>query len=50
MAVEIAWSRPRHQPNSKLTQWRNERFSHARSGVKRIGIVALARKLVVHLW
>ena len=50
MAVEIAWSWLRHQPNSELSQWYNERFGHGSSRVKRIGIVAMARKLLIELW
>ena len=50
MVVEIAWSWLRHQPNSELSKWYNERFGHGSSRVKRIGIVALARKLLIELW
>ncbi len=50
MAVEIAWSWLRHQPNSELSLWYNERFGHGSSRVRRIGIVALARKLLIELW
>ena len=50
MVVEIAWSWLRHQPESELSQWYNERFGHGSSRIKRIGIVALARKLLIELW
>lgn len=50
MAIEIAWGWLRHQPESALTQWYNERFGHGSSRVRRIGIVALARKLLIALW
>ena len=50
MVVEIAWSWLRHQPNSELSKWYNERFGHGSSRVKRIGIVALARRLLIELW
>lgn len=50
MAVEIAWCWLRHQPRSELTRWYNARFSHGSSRMKRIGIVAVARKLLIELW
>ncbi len=50
MAVEIAWGWLRHQPKSELTQWYNARFGHGSSRMKRIGIVALARRLLIELW
>ncbi len=50
MAVEIAWGWLRYQPESELTQWYEERFGHGGSRIRRIGIVALARKLLVELW
>ena len=50
MAVEIAWCWLRFQPQSKLSQWFNERFAGGGSRMRRIGIVALARKLLISLW
>jgi transposase len=50
MAVEIAWGWLRYQPESELTQWYEERFGSGSSRIRRIGIVALARKLLVELW
>lgn len=50
MAVEIAWQWIRYQPASKLTLWYLERFGSAGGRSRRIGIVALARKLLVALW
>ena len=50
MAVEIAWCWLRFQPQSKLSQWFNERFAGGGSRMRRIGIVALARKLLIALW
>ena len=47
--IELAWMWLRYQPKSQLSQWFTQRFeSSPRS--KRIGIVALARKLFVALW
>lgn len=49
LAVELAWSWLRYQPDSALTRWFHQRFGeHARA--RRIGIVAVARKLLIALW
>jgi transposase len=50
MAVEIAWCWLRYQPASSLSQWYQKRFAQGSSRQRRIGIVALARKLLVALW
>lgn len=50
MAVEIAWSWLRYQPNSKLSRWYQQRFGHGSSRLRRIGIVALARRLLIEFW
>jgi transposase len=50
MAIEIAWGWLRFQPESALTRWYQERFGHGSSRLRRIGIVALARKLLIALW
>jgi len=50
MAIEIAWSWLRNQPESALSRWYDRRFAKGSSRVRRIGIVALARKLLVELW
>jgi transposase len=49
-AVELAWLWLRNQPTSKLTTWFTERVASAGGRVRRIAIVALARKLIVALW
>lgn len=49
MAIEIAWCWLRYQPDSQLTHWFNERFGHSKR-TRKIGIVALARRLMVALW
>jgi transposase len=49
MAVEIAWMWVHYQPESELTQWFLRRFGVGRRQ-RRIGIVAVARKLLVLLW
>jgi transposase len=48
--VELAWLWLRHQPNSALTQWFRERTLNASQRIRRIAIIALARKLIVALW
>jgi transposase len=50
MAVEIAWCWLHYQPGSALSQWYQQRFAKGSSRQRRIGIVALARKLLVALW
>jgi len=50
MAVEIAWCWLHYQPTSALSQWYQKRFAKGSSRQRRIGIVALARKLLVALW
>jgi transposase len=50
IAIEIAWGWLRHQPDSALSRWYQERFGHGNSRMRRIGIVALARKLLIALW
>jgi transposase len=49
LAVELAWLWTRFQPESKLTQWFAEKFGHGKRQ-RKIGIVALARKLLIALW
>jgi transposase len=50
MAIEIAWGWRRFQPQSALTPWYQQRFGHGSSRLRWIGIVALARKLLIALW
>ena len=50
MAVEIAWAWLRFQPDSKLSQWYQTRFGGGGKRMRRIGIVALARRLMIDLW
>jgi transposase len=50
MAVEIAWGWLHFQPDSELSRWFQARFGRGSSRQRRIGIVALARKLLVELW
>jgi transposase len=48
--VELAWFWLRYQPNSKLTRWWHDRFSNMGMRGRKVGIVALARKLAIALW
>jgi transposase len=50
MIIEIAWMWLRVQPNSHLTLWYQERFARGGKRLRRIGIVALARRLLIELW
>ena len=50
LAIEIAWCWLRYQPDSQLSCWYQRRFAKGGSRVRRIGIVALARKLLIALW
>ncbi len=50
MAIEIAWGWLRFQPESELTKWYEKKFGHGSKRIRKIGIVALARKLMIALW
>jgi transposase len=49
-AIEFAWGWLRFQPESALSQWYQVRFGAGSKRLRKIGIVALARKLLVALW
>jgi transposase len=49
-AIEMAWLWLRHQPGSGLTRWFQERVGSAKGRMRRIILVAMARKLIVALW
>jgi len=49
LLVELGWSWLRLQPDSALTQWFNRRFANAGKRMRRVGIVALARRLAIAL-
>ena len=48
--IQMAWRWLRHQPDSALCTWFEERTAGARGRVRRVMIVALARKLLIALW
>jgi transposase len=48
--VQLAWVWLQYQPDSALAQWYQQRFGGGGKRLRRIGIVALARKLLIALW
>ena len=50
MMIELAWGWLRYQPSSELSQWYQRRFGEGNTRLRKVGIVALARKLLVALW
>lgn len=50
LMINTAWAWLRFQPESALAQWYKTRFGTGSSRVRKIGIVALARKLLIALW
>ena len=48
--IELAWLWLRYQPDSALTRWFNERWAGQGKRGRRVGIVAVARRLVIALW
>jgi transposase len=50
IAIQIAWGWLYHQPHSKLSRWYQKRFGQGSKRMRKIGIVALARKLSIDMW
>lgn len=50
IAIQVAWQWLRNQPESRLTRWYLERFGSGAARARRVGIVALARRILVALW
>jgi transposase len=50
LAIELAWLWLRHQPGSELSRWFRQRVGDLKGRIRRITIVAMARKLMVALW
>jgi len=50
VAVELAWSWIRFQPDSVITQWFKKRFADGGKRARKVGIVAVARRLLIALW
>jgi transposase len=49
LMLELSWCWLRYQPDSDLSTWFNERFNHGKRS-RKVGIVALARKLLIAIW
>ena len=50
VAIDMAWAWVRHQPRSRLSRWYQARFARGGPRARKVGIVALARKLLIDLW
>jgi len=50
MMNELAWGWLRYQPASELSQWYQRRFAKGNTRLRKVGIVALSRKLLIALW
>jgi transposase len=50
MMIELAWGWLRYQPDSELSRWYQRRFAAGNARLRKVGIVAVARKLLVALW
>ena len=50
VAIQLAWSWVRWQPKHELTIWFNRRFARGGRRQRRVGVVAVARKLIILLW
>jgi transposase len=50
VAVELAWSWIRYQPKSKHTQWFAQRFADGGKRARKVGIVGVARRLIIDFW
>jgi len=50
LMVEVSWWWLRYQPESAITRWFEERFAHGGKRLRRVGIVGVARRLLIALW
>jgi len=48
--IQMAWRWLRYQPDSPLSEWFHARTAGAKGRIRRVMIVALARKLLIALW
>jgi transposase len=48
--IEVAWLWQKHQPVSPLSHWYTQKTSGQSSRIRRIMLIALARKLAITLW
>jgi transposase len=50
VAIELAWCWVQYQPQSALAQWYEQRYAHGGPRARKIGMVAVARRLIIALW
>lgn len=50
LLVELSWLWVRYQPDSSITKWFEERYGGQGKRAKRVGIVGVARRLMIQLW
>jgi transposase len=50
ITIELAWMWLRLQPRSDLSRWYQQRIGHGGRRMRKVGIAALARKLLIALW
>lgn len=50
LMTQLSWQWLRHQPQSQLAKWYMQRFGTGASRMRRVGIIALARKLLIAFW
>jgi transposase len=50
VAIDLAWGWLRLQPGSELSRWYRSRFANGGARIRKVGIVALARRLLIELW
>jgi transposase len=50
VAIELAWCWLRYQPQSELSQWFERNYGGGGKRLRKIGIVGLARRLIIALW
>ena len=50
MMTQLAWGWLRYQPESELSRWYQRRFAQGNTRLRKVGIIALARKLLIALW
>jgi len=50
MMIEVAWLWLQYQPESELSRWFRQRFGQGNARLRKTGIVAVARKLLIALW
>ena len=50
LMTQLAWTWLRHQPDSRISRWYADKFAAGASRARRVGIIAVARRLLVALW